>query len=76
MSRVSGRDLILYIVSKKKSKYTEKGYFANVLDAALAMTAFARFCIAVIASISCSAVGGNRIFSLRSGTIVSHGGNW
>lgn len=50
-------------------------YFANVLDAALAITAFAKFCIAVMASISCSTVGGNRIFSFRSGSIVFHGGN-
>ena len=65
----SGRDFILRQVLRLGhiSRPANGTYLASVRDAALAMTVFARFCIAVSTSSSDSEVGGTRCESFCSG---------
>lgn len=68
-SRYSARDLNLFFLLGDSYGITvRQTYFAKDRDAALAMTVFPRFWIAVITSISVCSVGGIRCVSLPSET--------
>lgn len=69
IERYSGRDFILSFTIQNSVLFS-KGYtyFANDREAAFAITVFAKFCIAVMTSISASFVGGFRRLSAFTGT--------
>jgi hypothetical protein len=69
IGRYSGRDFIL---SKNYSEFCSLSkawpYFAKDREAAFAITVFAKFCMAVVTSISASFATGDRRLSVVTGT--------